>query len=43
VLSGFIADNVPVSELPLLISFEAKSIVKQFDLLKAQMEKRLKF
>lgn len=40
VLSGFIADDVPVTELPLLISFEAKSIVKQFDLLKDQMTKR---
>ncbi|MBX9697547.1 MAG: FkbM family methyltransferase, partial [Alphaproteobacteria bacterium] len=40
VLSGFIADDTPTAELPLLISFEAKSIVKQFDLLKAQMTKR---
>ena len=40
VLSGFLADDVPTTELPLLISFEAKSIAKKFDLLKTQMERR---
>lgn len=40
VLMGFISDDVPPNELPLLISFEAKSITKKFDLLRAQMEKR---
>jgi hypothetical protein len=41
VLSGFLADDVPTAELPLLVSFEAKSIKKNFELLKNQMEKRL--
>jgi hypothetical protein len=40
VLSGFLADDVPTAELPLLVSFEAKSIKKKFELLKNQMEKR---
>lgn len=40
VLMGFLHDGIPSAALPLLISFEAKSILKDFDRLKGHLEKR---
>lgn len=40
VLMGFLHDGIPSAALPMLISFEAKSILKDFDRLKGHLEKR---
>mmetsp|Transcript_31988 Transcript_31988/g.46090 ORF Transcript_31988/g.46090 Transcript_31988/m.46090 type:complete len:398 (+) Transcript_31988:3-1196(+) len=40
VLMSFLSQDVPNSELPLLINFEAKSIADKFDLAKQAMENR---
>lgn len=40
VLMGFLHDGIPNTALPLLISFEAKSILKHFDRLKGHLEQR---
>ena len=37
---GFLNDEIPNSELPLLINFEAKSLHERFEMAKAHMEKR---
>ena len=37
---GFLRDETPNSELPLLINFEAKSLYAKFDLTKEIMNKR---
>ena len=37
---GFMLDETPVQDLPLLVEFEAKSIAKKFPAAKAHMEKR---
>jgi len=39
VLMGFVQESTPISELPLLIEFEAKSIGKKFPAAKEAMEK----
>eukprot|EP01031_Cornospumella_fuschlensis_P032727 gene32727-39565_t len=38
VLMGFMAEDAPVSSLPLIVAFEAKSIAKKFPKVKARME-----
>jgi hypothetical protein len=38
VLMGFLREDAPLDELPLLVDFEAKSIAKKFPLAKARME-----
>jgi hypothetical protein len=35
---GFLREDAPLDELPLLVDFEAKSIAKKFPLAKARME-----
>lgn len=40
VLMGFLHDGIPNAALPLLISFEAKSILKHFDSLRAHLQNR---
>jgi hypothetical protein len=40
VLMGFLLDEIPAQDLPLIIEFEAKSIAKKFDSAKEHMEKR---
>lgn len=40
VLMGFLSDDVPKSDLPLLISFEAKSIMKHIDALRTHLHAR---
>lgn len=38
VLMGFLTYETPVTELPLIIGFEAKSIAKKYPIAKARME-----
>ena len=40
---SFMDDTVKLSDLPLLIDFEAKSIAKKYPKAKAMMEKRLPY
>lgn len=40
VLMGFLHDETPNSELPLLINFEAKSLYERFEFAKKHMERR---
>lgn len=40
VLMGFLGDDVSDNQLPLLISFEAKSIMKKVEGLRAQLNRR---
>ena len=40
VLMGFLSNDVPKSDLPLLISFEAKSIMQHIDALRSQLHSR---
>jgi FkbM family methyltransferase len=40
VLMGFLLDEIPVQDLPLIIEFEAKSIAKKYSAAKEHMEKR---
>ena len=40
---GFLLDETPVQDLPLLVEFEAKSIAKKYPAAKAHMEKRYIF
>ncbi len=40
VLMGFLDKDTPSTELPLVISFEAKSIKKNMDNLRAHLESR---